>query len=171
MNKAIVPRNEAESTELFEYLKKVDNQDLTVDERTILRTVFEKTEYAGMREIIARIMIDLEDEEMYSYLIRKVKACIHTKNVAFLVYCCSFYECSEDLQLFIDIIILKPSTDRCIASAVEVFKKIENIPEEERIYALNKLLAYRETLESYTEKYEDVSIVIDWLTDFTPIEN
>ena len=73
------------------------------------------------------------------------------------------YECWEDFQLFIDLIILK--SDICLATAMGVVNDIsyEYVPISEIQYGMNKLKLHLTTLAEGTSKKEDVGSVIEFL--------
>jgi len=155
------PKNEADAGTLLEELKKLDAGKLREDDCNILREIMAETPYTGLRDLICLTLVEAEDEELYPYLIKKIKENIHTKYVSTLIYCASHYDCSDDVQVFVDLLILK--SDMAFADAYGAFSNMDSIDDEELSYAINKLKAYLETISPDNNKYSDIEAVIEFL--------
>ncbi len=157
-----IPQNEQEAEELLEMLKKNDiSKKFDVKDAKTLRYIMDSTPYLGLRDLICIRLVEFEDEELYPYLIKKIKENIHTRYISTLVYCCSYYDCAEDVQLFIDLLILK--SDMAFADALSVFLNMGTIDEEERKYAVNKLLTFLEIIGETDDRYNEINRVIRML--------
>ncbi|MBA3828221.1 MAG: hypothetical protein H0X33_04730 [Taibaiella sp.] len=159
----IFPNSESESLALIEYLETIDGKDISSDERKILLKVFDSTEHFGLRDFIGVTLIEIPEETLFPLLIKKIRENIHTKYVSTLIFCCSYYDCSKFIQLFVDVIIVK--SDMCLADAMGVIRNMKKIDNYENEYATNKLLAYLEEEKLYISesKQEDVTDVINFL--------
>lgn len=158
-----IPGNEGESQQLLDFLEATDAKTLSESDKAILRKIFDITPYSGLCNMIAKKLVEAKDEDLYLHLIKKIKEVIHTKYVSTLVYWINNYECWEDFQVFIDLIILK--SDMCLATAMGVVNDMsyENISTEEIQYGINKLKLYLTTVAEGTSKNEDVQLVIEFL--------
>ncbi len=155
------PQTETEAEELLEHLKNIHGGDLKPVECDALRAVFVETTYPGLRDLIGRTLVEAADEDLYPLLIQKLKENIHTDHIGHLIGCCTSYECSDDLQLFIDIVILKSGIS--VFGAIDVISNMKYIDENERVDAINKLVAYRDTLDKSHIKYESVEDLVLFL--------
>lgn len=153
-----VPSDETEAEALLEMLKVTNGKTISEMDLPVLREVFLTTAYSGLRDAIADTLVEAEDEGLYPILIKKIKDVIHTRYVGNLIYAASSFDCSDDIQLFIDLLILKD--DICFMQAFYVLPVMDSIDDDERQYALNKLHAYLNTLNSEHPKFTGVSDAI-----------
>ncbi|RYE51944.1 MAG: hypothetical protein EOP48_17535 [Sphingobacteriales bacterium] len=160
MNK---PTNEIEAEALGIFLCDNNGKDLSEDDLVVLKEIFRETEYPGLRHTIADTMIEAADESFYEDLILKIKETIHTKFIGPLIYVAENYYCEKDLQVFVDIIILKDDMSMLDAMFTIDAMEQDRIPPLERMYAINKLNAHLDSLKETEEKYELVKGIIDLL--------
>lgn len=158
-----LPTNEIESQNLLDFLEAIDVNTLSVDDKKMLRKVFDETSYPGLCNMIMQRLVDAQDEALYPHIIKKIKEVIHTKQVSNLVYFINNYECWEDFQVFIDLVILK--SDMCLATAMGVVNDMsyEYIAAEEVQYGINKLKLYADSIPDNAFKLEHVQEVIIFL--------
>lgn len=159
----LIPKSKNQAEALLEHLKKIHGKSIDKKELQTLRDIFSSTPYPGLRDCIAETLVEAEDEAFYPYLINKIKEVIHTKYVSNLIIAAENYNCAEDIQVFIDLVILK--ADICLAFAMRVVWVMEDIEGQECKYAINKLKAYRESLDPSSSKYEDMTIIINRLAN------
>lgn len=150
-----IPKNEQEATKLLEILNRLNGQSFNDKDILELGTIMLNVDdnYRGLRGVIAMRYSEADNKLCVPFLIEAIKRNIHTKYVSSLIYACSFYDCSEHLQLFVDLLILK--TDMSFVDAYYVIEKMTLTDELDKRYAINKLKAFLNNVdEAYSLKNE-----------------
>lgn len=141
-----LPKNDKELTDLHQYIKDIDGASLQTNDIVSLGKILVNTQSSGLRDVIAMRFIDAKNDLCVPFPIEAIKKSIHTKFISSLIYACSHYDCSDYLQVFVDLLILKSDM-----SFVDSWYVIENmagpIEKGEIMYASNKLRAFIETVE------------------------
>lgn len=158
------PTNETEAEALLEHLKEIDGKDLAPGDCDILRSIFIETEFPGLRDLIARTLTEAEDEELYAPLINKIKQNIHHNTISRLVSAAGNYDCSEDIQLFVDLIVLRE--DVSVLLAIDIINDMEDIDDKERFIAIDRLTTHLPQVEAGSLKHRFVTGTIEYLKKY-----
>jgi hypothetical protein len=159
------PESLQEAEALLEKIKALDGamfSDMDIlDLGYIMLNVTE--DFRGLRSIIALRYSEANNRLCIPFLIEAIKRNIHTQYVSSLIHACSQYDCSEHLQLFVDLLILKDNM--CFVDAYYVIENMKSLNDKlDKVYAVNKLKAFLEIVGDDFDLKDEVLEAIDLLS-------
>jgi hypothetical protein len=149
------PQDEQQLVALHECVKSVDPNSLNKSDIDSLGRILATSDSAGLRDIIAYKFSHANKPACIPYLIESLKRNIRTNHISTIIYACSNYNCSEYLQVFADLLMLKQDM-----SFVDAWYTIENmrgpVPDPEILYAVNKLKAFLASKDRAYHLYDEI---------------
>jgi hypothetical protein len=168
--KYIIPQNEEEAKGLLEQIKLLDGKDLNEEDILELGSIAVNTAYPGLRDMIALKFSDSISTQCIPFLIEAIKKNIHTQYISTLIYACSHHDCSEHLQLFVDLLILKK--DMSFIDSYYVIRNMNNLSDKmDNLYAINKLKAFLNNVEIDFDLRNELVEAINLLQNLSNTQN
>jgi hypothetical protein len=157
------PKNLQEAEVVLLKIKTLNGAELSDMDIEGLGNILKNSEYGGLRDAIALKFSETKNEKCIPFLVEAIKRNIHTKYVSTLIYACSHHDCSNHLQLFVDLLILKD--DICFLDSFCTIKAMNKIESEiERSYAINKLKAFLNFVDEDYEFWKGLNQAIEVLS-------
>jgi hypothetical protein len=155
------PKDEQEASTLLEQLKQKSGKELSSQEIETLGSIMVSSEYPGLRSLIALKFEEALDPVAAPFLITTIKKNIQTKYLSTLIFSCSHFDCSEDIDLFIDLLMVK--TDISFYESIWAIKNCKSVTVEVKDYSIARLSAYLDRIGKEDKYYEDISMTIEIL--------
>lgn len=160
------PLTDQEYLKCLSAVKALDPAKLTSSEILALRDIFYQSTYYRLCQEISIKLVEAEDEGFYPILIAKMRTLFSNRYLWTLMLRASSWDCSQDLDFFVDIMILRK--DHCVILAKEIISEMEDIDEDDRNYAISKLTLYDQTIV-HPEIKSAVKSVLNFLSKTTEI--
>lgn len=132
------PSNDSELDIVMKKLDELDHNSISANDIALLKEIFVVTTYSDLREEIAIIMAKRREIGFLPILMKKLRDVLASRNIWSLIVSAKYFDCSDYLPLFVDILILQDNG--CdLEAATAIAEKMNRIKEEDRKYAIQKL--------------------------------
>lgn len=119
-----------------------------------LGTLLVKTNDARLRDVLALKLSEIGNPKVVLYLLEALEKVKESNYNSTLIYACSEYDCSEGLNLFVDILI--ENDDVAYLDSIYAIKAIKSpVPKKEKKIALQKIKNYL-SIVSDKEKKQNI---------------
>lgn len=144
LNQQIEKIGLSNSNEIFELLKGLDVETINGNVGVLLNTLRDTDDIIIINGCsVALADATVQRDEIKAGLINKLKELGVSSNLGTLIYACSFFDCSSDLKLFINLMI--NGSDEMIEESKVVLRNMSSIDHSELLDAYYSLLKKKDT--------------------------